>query len=160
MSVVTLSQLGHTVGDQGLVELHAQAFQVVATMASDARSTLHLEHVKASHDFVMAKLSELASISLETAVGFTPSALNFVVCLIFGNGDVRVDDVANLSKQLVGESCDFLCLLFLLLDLDIKSLGLGLLSRNISFLISLLLGSGSLGDNTLFFLHVVESVLS
>ena len=129
-------------------------------MASDARSTLHLEHVKASHDLVMAKLSELASVSLESAVGFTPSALNFVVCLILGNGDGGVDDVANLSKQLLGLSCDFLCLLFLLLDLDIESLGLSLLSRYVSFLVSLLLGSGSLGDNTFLFLHVVKSVLS
>jgi len=116
LSVVTLSQLGHTVGDEGLVKLHAQAFQVVAAMTSDARSTFHLEHVKASHDLVMTKLSKLASISLEAAVGFAPSAHNFVICLILGNGDVRVDDVANLSKQLLGLRCDFLCLLFLLLD--------------------------------------------
>jgi len=116
LSVVTLSQLGHAVGDQGLVELHAQAFQVVATMAGDARSTLHLEHVKASHDLVMTKLSECTSISLESAVGFAPSAFNFVVCLILGNRDVFVDDVANLSKQLLGLTRDFLCLLFLLLD--------------------------------------------
>ena len=160
LSVVTLSQLGHTVGDEGLVKLHAQAFQVVAAMTSDARSTFHLEHVKASHDLVMTKLSKLASISLEAAVGFAPSAHNFVICLILGNGDVRVDDVANLSKQLLGLRCDFLCLLFLLLDRGIESLGLGLLGRNVSFLVSLLLGSGSLGDNTFISLHAVKSVLS
>ena len=42
LSVLGLAQHGHTVADQGLVELHAKTFEVVAAMASDARSTLHL----------------------------------------------------------------------------------------------------------------------
>ena len=49
----------------------------------------------------MTKFSQGAAISYNVASGLTPSALDFVVILVVGDGDVGVHEVSNLAQELV-----------------------------------------------------------
>lgn len=159
LGVLGLTQHGHTVADEGLVELHAKTLEVVAAMASDTRSTLHFEHAEAVHDFVVTKFTQSATIGNNIAFGFSPGAHDLVVVLVVRDGDIGVHDISNLAQKFFSLLDNLLGLDLLFFDLFVKCLGLSLLGRDISLLVSLLLSSDSLRDYSLLHAHRLKSVL-
>ena len=125
-------------------------------MACDFSSTLHLEHAKAVHNLVVSKSSQSATVSNDVAFGLTPGAYNLVVVFVVGDRDVAVNYVTNLAEKFFSLLDNLLGLYFLLFDLLVECLRLGLLSRDVSLLIRLLLGGDSLADVTLILAHLLE----
>ena len=82
MSVISFTQCAHTKTDESLVELNTETLEVVATMSSNARATLYLEHVEALHNLMMTEFAELRAISNNVFSWLTKSSNNFVVIFV------------------------------------------------------------------------------
>jgi len=158
LSVSRITELVKTVVNEGLVELNAHTLEVVATMASNTAASLHLNDSEALHDLVMSEVSNSASISLQST-GSSVSANHDIVSFIFRDGNGAVHDIANFTESLLNGSINFLSLLLLNLNSFVTSLGLGRLSRDISLLVGLLLGSDDFRAVILLFLKTIQSVL-
>ena len=91
-------QLAQTVVDKRLVEHDAKALKIVATMASDTGTSLHLEDSKTLHDLVMSQLAKLGAISYNRAL-LSPCAHYDIIILILRDGYRAMNDISDLSKQ-------------------------------------------------------------
>lgn len=107
----------------------------------------------------MVKLAKSATISDNVLAGLSPSAHNHVVVLVVRNGDIGVDDIANLTEKLLSLRVDSLGFLLLLSDLLIEGLRLPLQVRDISLLVGLLPRSSLLRGLALLAFQIVKGVL-
>lgn len=82
MSVFSLTQRAHAKTDESLVELNTETLQVIATMSSDSRATLHFEHVETLHNLMMTEFAELRAIGNNVFSWLTKSANNFIVIFV------------------------------------------------------------------------------
>lgn len=158
MSVVILVQHGQTILLEGLIKHDTETFEIVATMASDFRSSLHLKDTQTLHDFMVTKFAAFASISNNCAWS-PPCSDDFVIGFILRYDDICVNNVSDLAEHIFCLSINILRSLLLSLDCFIESLRLGLLLRNISFLICFLLSGYCPGDVSFLFSQIVQRVL-
>ena len=125
LSVISLIQLGKTVVDKRLIEHDSQAFQVVATVTSDARATFHLDDAQALHDLMVSQLSKLTAIS-DNRARCTPCTHDRVVGFVLRNDDIAGDDISDLTEHLLRLRLNILRSLLLSLHSVVKSLRFGL----------------------------------